>query len=361
MKKAIPAGFAALIAAVVLIAALAGCDYELVLTGGTGEASIPWLTSVPAISAGAETGPTTLPEILPTLPPIQSETAPAFTQIPETTTEEIVTEIPPNMFRFDPSRCMENADERAAAQGWVCLNEYIDGGLYSPLFDTKSGASEGVEEFSVDNLIFDRPVDIYGIELTFAQPELEGFAFTYDDLDVDWFSIRFSQGVEVTEDDRLLLSGNTLWLEIADGRPLSGSAGLSAYARPDNLVRIRFFGTASPIIEEVYAPSYLPKDMTVREYRTATQYAIAYYSNSTGVMTALFEQSVIYGSQKLPAGDMELIQFAGREVLRIRYGDSQGSTDLYWNDGRYRYNLYGTDDELLLRLAESIRPVNDPE
>lgn len=341
MKKSLPAVFASVLAAAALISTLAGCDYEIELTSG------PWPTSVPPVTTLPKTVPpvTTVPKV--TVPKTTPVTGPGVTTTPGTDI--------PYMGKYNPLLCTANADARAAAQDWICLNEYIANESYCPLFDTQ-GVYMAESYFTVDSVVFDRPVYVYGIELTFVQPELKSFEFKYGDLYIDWFELPYCPGIEITENGNPLLPGNTLWIEAANGKALKRNGGLSFYASPANMARIRFFGVAEPIIEEVRAPSYIPGDVTVREYETATKHTLAYYSNSTGKLIASFEQTTIYGSQKLPTGVIDLIQFAGREVVRVQYKDTEGNVDLYWNDGEYRYNLFGSDEDLLLRLAESIEP-----
>lgn len=359
MKKTISALFASMLALFVLICALAGCDHELLLHGTGLPTTLPPVTTLPDITA-----PKTFTETLPpvTEPTVSQKPTEPIPPVTKPTTPITTPTAPMNSF-LNYSLCTVDADERAASKNWVCLNDYVTllgwDRPYLGLFENQSDTS--VVRMNLTTLSFSRPVKVCGVELIFAGGALSlSDEIQYGGTAVDLYAIpEFCADAELYS-DHLRLPDNSLWLEPTTNVSGSGfgdfwenSTTLRSYLLSDSLVGVRIFGTLLPSIEEVRAPSDVPYDVYVVDRSSLPKYCLVSYYRD-GEEVAYFKQSPIYGNLQLPAGSVELIEFAGRNVVRVKYTGAPDVYDLYWDDGEYRYQLWGTDEELLLKLAESI-------
>lgn len=351
MKKAIFAVFVSLLSAALLVCVLGGCDHELLLHGTGMPTTIPSLTTIPDIDP-PETVPGTLPTTG-TLPP--GTTDPYPITLPT---------IPEDAY-LNYSLCTVDADERAAAQNWICLNNYVQLAAwewsYHLFFDT--AGTQPDNWVNLTTLSFRRPVRVCGVELTFVNGTLSlSDVIRYDVTTLDPYAVAKACADVELYSDNLLLPGNTLWLEPAtdeEGRGFGDfwneATTLRAYLHSDSLVRVRFFGTTIPTVDEVRIPSYQPVGMDITNNSDLPKYCMLCYYNRDGEEIAHFKQAPIYGKLQLPAGTVEMVQFAGRNMVRVSYAWDPDVYDLYWDDGEYRYQLWGYDEELLLKLVESMK------
>ncbi len=362
MKKVISALFSSMLVLAILIGVLTGCDHELMLHGKGLPTSIPSVTTLPDV---------TVPKTIPgTLPP---ETNPHYTQ----TVPPVTGTIPPITMPTAPvdsyinySLCTVDADERAAEMGWVCLNDFVEllarDSPYSWLFDASH--SRTIKRLILTSLSFSRPVKVCGVELTLKTGVLcPDDEVSYGGTQIDPDSIDAAcADARKTSNGNLILPGNTIWLEPTTGEPgrgfgdfqheMTSLIAILMSGAENGLIEVRIFGTLLPCIEEVRAPTYRPSGVTVLdESDLPYHYQLNFEKN--GVPIARFKQSPIYGSLQLPEGNVELMQFAGLNVVRVSREWEPDTYDLYWDDGEYRYQLWGTDEELLLKLAGSIKPM----
>lgn len=111
-------------------------------------------------------------------------------------------------------------------------------------------------------------------------------------------------------------------------------------------------------IEELNAPSYIPKGYAIIDaYHLRKSYMLT-YCNTKGENVLTFKQTIINADSWGDAAEATVtnIEINGLNAVLITYADQPNVYNLYWQDNQYRYNIHGLVESYdeLIKMATSV-------